>query len=164
MKGRGDSFALPWTNCRRAEATNRRIANFLGGIVAAHHADTCQASCPDCLRDYANLAWHCILDWRLAVDLARLALDSNAPIDLAQPHWQALVAPATASYFNALGWTSTTFGGLPAARSGTRGELIVHPLWASTHPAILQARGDASTAGITQLQTKTLFELVRRPF
>ena len=138
--------------------------SFLRDILAAHHADTCQTSCPDCLRDYANLAWHCILDWRLAVDMARLALDSTAPMDFTTPYWQPLVAAATTPYFNALGWTATALGGLPAARSGSQGEFIVHPLWSNLHPSISQAETDASTAEITQLQPKTMFELVRRPF
>ena len=140
--------------------------SFLREILAPHHADAdaCQTSCPDCLRDYANLAWHCILDWRLAVDMARLALDGNAPLDLTTSHWQPLVTSVTPPYFQALGWPATTFGGLPAGRSGLRGEFIVHPLWANTHPAVLQARNDALTAGVTQLCSKTLFELVRKPF
>jgi hypothetical protein len=96
--------------------------------------------------------------------MARLALDANTPVDLTTPHWQPLVASVAQSYFQALGWVPTTFGGLPAARSGTRGELIVHPLWANDHPTVLQARAEASIAGITQLEVKTLFELVRRPF
>ena len=139
--------------------------SFLRDILAAHHADTCQTSCPDCLRDYANLAWHCILDWRLAVDMALLALDSNAPVDFAVPYWQPLLAAVTTPYFNALGSAPDSFGGLPTARSGTRGEFIVHPLWAANHPTVLLARAEATAAGITQLQTpKTLFELLRRPF
>ena len=139
--------------------------SFLRDILAAHHADTCQTSCPDCLRDYANLAWHCILDWRLAVDMALLALDSNAPVDFAVPYWQPLLAAVTTPYFNALGSAPDSFGGLPTARSGTRGEFIVHPLWAANHPTVLLARAEATAAGITQLQQpKTLFELLRRPF
>jgi hypothetical protein len=139
---------------------------FLAPIIAARHADECRTSCHGCLRDYSNLAWHNILDWRMALDVARLALDGNAPVDITTPHWQPLVAAATTPYFHALGWTEITLGGLPAARSGGRGELIVHPLWAGVHPRVLQARAEASTAGITQLQEppKTLFELVRRPF
>ncbi|OGA32875.1 MAG: hypothetical protein A3F75_06005 [Betaproteobacteria bacterium RIFCSPLOWO2_12_FULL_64_23] len=138
--------------------------SFLREILAPHHADACQTSCPDCLRDYANLAWHCILDWRLAVDMARLALDANAPVDLITPHWQPLVASVTPPYFQALGLTATTIAGLPAARSGRHGEFIVHPLWASNHPIAIQARNEALAAGVTQPDAKTLFELVRRPF
>ncbi|MGH7989511.1 MAG: helicase-related protein, partial [Limisphaerales bacterium] len=138
--------------------------SFLRDILANHHAAECQVSCPNCLRDYANLAWHCILDWRLAVDMAQLALNANAPVDFTTPYWQPLVASAPPPYFQALGWTTTTFAGLPAARFGTRGELIVHPLWADNHPTIAQARAEAAVAGVTQLTTKTFFELVRRPF
>jgi len=139
--------------------------SFLRDILATHHADTCQTSCPDCLRDYANLAWHCILDWRLAVDMARLALDSNTTVDFRVPYWQLLLSAITTPYFTALGSTPTSFAGLPAAHSGTRGQLIVHPLWADNHPTVLLAGAEATAAGITQLQpSKTLFELVRRPF
>lgn len=63
-------------------------ATFHGPIVAAAHADTCLTSCPDCLRDFSNLAYHNILDWRLGIDLARLALDPHAPIDFAVGYWQ----------------------------------------------------------------------------
>lgn len=139
----------------------------LGETLAPHHADACQASCPDCLRDYANLAWHCILDWRLAVDMARLTLDANAQIDFSTPHWRGLVDSVAPSYFQALqtvGWTPTTFGGLSGARSGSRGEVIVHPLWSSTNELVTQALGDARQNGVTQVQTKTLFEVLRRPF
>ncbi len=139
-------------------------SSLLAPIVAASHADECQTSCHDCLRDYSNLAWHNILDWRMALDVARLALDRNALVDFSIPHWRSLVAAATPSYFQSLGWTETRLGGLPGARSGPRGEFVVHPLWADVHPTILQARVDSSTFGVTQTQIKTLFEVLRRPF
>jgi len=138
--------------------------SFLREILAPHHANGCQTSCPDCLRDYANLAWHCILDWRLAVDMARLALDANVPVDLDLPHWRPLVASATPTYFQALGWTMRNFAGLPGARSGSQGDFAVHPLWATNHPAAADARNEALAAGVVQPNAKTLFELVRRPF
>lgn len=150
--------------------------SFLREILAPHHADVrqnadaCQTSCPDCLRDYANLAWHCILDWRLAVDVARLALDGNAPVSLTTPHWQPLTNATSTSYFQSRGWAATTFAGLPAARSNTKrggawdGVIIKHPLWAENHPTIIQARNEANAAGIPLPQFKSLFEIVRRPF
>jgi hypothetical protein len=164
----GAGYCSQFTRPTELERLLRFISDpndsFLREILAAHHSDTCQTSCPDCLRDYANLAWHCILDWRLALDVARLALDSAALVDFTTPYWQPLVTAATTSYFNALGWAATTFGGLPVARSGSRAELVVHPLWANSHPTVLQARAEAATGGIMQFQPKTLFELVRRPF
>jgi len=107
---------------------------------------------------------HNILDWRTALDLARLALDPYATVDFSTGHWQSLVGAATTAYFNALGWTPAILLGLPFARSGTCGELITHPLWADSHPAISQAESSASANGVMQFRSKSLFELVRRPF
>jgi DEAD/DEAH box helicase domain-containing protein len=156
-------FATPAAMERLLRFVSDPASSLLAPMIATRHTDECRTSCHGCLRDYSNLAWHNILDWRMALDVARLALDGNAPVDFTTSHWQPLVAAATPPYFHALGWTATTFGGLPAARSGGRGELIVHPLWADLHPAIVQARAEASIAGVT-LQKKTVFELVRRPF
>src|SRR5262249_34869104 len=61
------------------------------------HGD-CQTSCPDCIRDFSNLAYHNILDWRLGLDLARLALDPSAPIDLSFTYWQSLSSAAATAY------------------------------------------------------------------
>jgi DEAD/DEAH box helicase domain-containing protein len=41
---------------------------------------SCDSSCPDCLRNYGNRMSHHLLDWRLALDMAYLVLD--APLDL----------------------------------------------------------------------------------
>jgi hypothetical protein len=157
-------FASPAAMEQLLRSATDLAASYNSPSYAGNHASRCQTSCPDCLRDYSNLAWHNILDWRMALDIARLALDSNTPVDYSTAHWQPVAATATTSYFNALGWTPTTFGGLPAARYGSRGECIVHPLWAVSHPSRLQAQNEAVAVGVTQFHAKTLFELVRRPF
>ncbi len=38
------------------------------------HAATCGLSCPDCLRSYDNRRLHAFLDWRLALDVAEVAM------------------------------------------------------------------------------------------
>ncbi len=38
------------------------------------HSDVCSGSCPDCLRSYDNRWMHPALDWRLALDVAELAV------------------------------------------------------------------------------------------
>lgn len=138
--------------------------SFLGPILDAGHADRCSTSCPDCLRDYSNMAWHNILDWRMGLDVARLALDQNALPDFTAPHWNGLPTTAVNSYCAALGQTFFPYAGLPGARSGSRGEVIVHPLWSNSHPQLNQARSEAQSNGVSDLQTKTLFEMLRRPF
>jgi ATP-dependent helicase YprA (DUF1998 family) len=156
-------FASPAQAGRLLRFVTDQTESFLGPIIAPAHASRCLTSCPDCLRDYSNLAWHNILDWRLGLDVARLALDENAAVDFTAPHWHVLPAASNA-YFAALGWPATTLAGLPAARSGSRAEIIVHPLWNESHPQWSRARVEAQVSGISELQPKTLFEVLRRPF
>ena len=141
---------------------------FQGPIVADVHASTCLTSCPDCLRDFSNLAYHNILDWRLGIDVARLALDPHAPIDFSVEYWHALVAAACGPYFAAQpGWQQTTYAGVPAGRRANRIELIVHPLWDTDPihfgPQLAGANAEALAAGC-QVTTKSIFEVLRRPF
>jgi hypothetical protein len=144
-------------------------ASFFGPMVSPPHADACQTSCPDCLRDFSNLAFHNILDWRLGLDLARLALDPNAPIDFTVPYWQNLAATAPAAYFAAqTQWQSVTFAGVPAGRRGNDVEIIVHPLW-NTNPTSFCAQlnaayAQAQAAGAQTIRYKSIFEVLRRPY
>src|SRR5260370_28102578 len=83
-------------------------------LVAPAHAHICQTSCPDCLRDFSNLAFHNILDWRLGLDLARLALDLNAPVDFTLAYWHNLATTAATTYFASQPqWQFQTLAGVP---------------------------------------------------
>jgi hypothetical protein len=147
--------------------------NFYGFLVGQQHAgpgpNACTTSCPDCLRDFSNLSYHSILDWRLGLDLARLALDATAPIDFSVAYWQGVDAAAAGPYFTALtGWQHVTFGGLHAGRQNNRAVIISHPLWdcdpnhLGPHPA--NAYAQAIAAGCQQVSFKSIFEVLRRPF
>jgi hypothetical protein len=148
--------------------TNQNAGGFNEPIVGQTHATECRTSCPDCLRDYSNLASHNILDWRLAIDVARLALDPNAPIDFSVSYWQGLDAIAAAPYFQAAGLQQTQFGGLIAGRDGSYVEIITHPLWDtdpnSFGPLLAGAHAQAVAVGATEINFKSVFELLRRPY
>lgn len=47
------------------------------------HGAECDTSCNLCLRDFHNAPYHGLLDWRLALDMARLATADTAKVDLA---------------------------------------------------------------------------------
>jgi hypothetical protein len=160
-----------------AEALLRYIVGqssqaFYGFLVSPQHAgpgsNACMTSCPDCLRDFFNLQYHSVLDWRLGLDLARLALDPAAPIDFGVPYWQGVDVSAAGPYFAAMpGWQQVTLGGLQAGRRGNRVEIVAHPLW-NTHPnffgpQLAGAYAQAVAAGC-QVTIKSIFELLRRPF
>src|SRR3546814_12119725 len=75
-------------------------------LVDQAHAGACDTSCPDCLRSYSNLAYHNLLDWRLAIDMANLALDANSAISLSSPLWARVADLAAATLEAAIGRAS----------------------------------------------------------
>jgi hypothetical protein len=149
--------------------------SFYGPLVAttdpqgrAAHGQVCRTSCPDCLRDFSNLAYHNILDWRLALDLARLALDPTAAIDFSVPYWRGQDTAAATSYFAASpSWQLISIAGLQAGRRGNAVEIITHPLWCTDPNFFCQQLASAyaqATAAGCHVTFKSIFEVVRRPF
>ena len=118
------------------------------------HALECDTSCNHCLRDFHNLSYHSLLDWRLAIDMVQLARSSSTAIDLATP-WGSQANP----------WTYLTDKKIPAIMSrlfyGNRMQfgslygyqhrnpkrkeirIVRHPLWQDNHPEWLSAKADA---------------------
>ncbi|SNT60305.1 Helicase conserved C-terminal domain-containing protein [Actinomadura meyerae] len=45
------------------------VCAYLEDLASPGHSSECNASCYECLRDYANMSAHALLDWRLARDL-----------------------------------------------------------------------------------------------
>ncbi len=142
--------------------------DYLVGPKHAGGASACLTSCPDCLRDFSNLPYHSILDWRLGLDIARLAMDPAAPVDFGVPYWQGLDATAASAYFAAIpSFQHTTIAGLQAGTRGTLMEIITHPLWDRDPnrlgPQLAPAYAQATSGGY-QVRFKSLFEILRRPF
>ena len=116
--------------------------------MAENHNHECDTSCNTCLRDFHNLPYHGLLDWRLALDMARLATSSTAIIDLVSPWgqsknpWCVLLqgdnAPVPAT-MHRLGYGLENFGELRGyVKQGGRVKKIwieCHPLWTKDHPS-----------------------------
>ncbi|WP_216634582.1 DEAD/DEAH box helicase [Gloeomargarita lithophora] len=112
------------------------------------HGKNCDTSCNDCLRDYRNLAYHGLLDWRLALDMARLIRDPSATIDLTSNWgvfsnpWQSLVNGAISGTFQRLGYGNPTqfanligFVKIPTNNNANGAiKIMRHPLWQDSHP------------------------------
>ena len=121
------------------------------------HNYGCDTSCNACLRDFYNLPYHGLLDWRLALDMARLAESSTATIDLNSPWegrenpWQHLRrgdnAPVPAT-MQRLGYEETDFADLRGYVKQTRAQKRIliecHPLWTKEHPSYCAAEKDAN--------------------
>ena len=145
---------------------------FLARLLAAPHArdaaTRCDSACYDCLRDYANADLHPLLDWRLGLDLARLAADAGAAVDLDQPHYDGLGQTAARTLAEVLGGKADALTGTDGARhpavlrDGRLLAVLVHPLWSADHPR-LRALAGALGAAAGSLPLCTTFDALRRP-
>lgn len=122
------------------------------------HRHECDTSCNACLRDFHNLPYHGLLDWRLALDMTRLAASAAEIIDLVSPWdkhenpWYPLLqgtnspVPAT---MQRIGY------GAPIQFAGLRGyvkqsqrqqQILIecHPLWTVEHPIYREALAAAN--------------------
>jgi len=113
-----------------------------------NHSDNCDTSCNLCLRDYRNLAYHGLLDWRLALDMANILSNPNAIVDL-NSHWQNVVQGSIPATFKRLGYGNPIqFGNLTGFvhRSSQRNNIRIlrHPLWTDDHSDWISAIAEAN--------------------
>ena len=138
-------------------------------LVTTPHSHNCVSSCHRCLREFGNMAYHPILDWRLGLDMAQLALDPNTPIDLTTGHWSDLVARFAPSYFGGLQLQMRTFDVLLGGVDPFSHEAIIltHPLWdtdsSNARPEVAAAVLDAQGQGFT-VTLRSVFHVVRFPY
>ena len=108
-----------------------RGMQFHGPLINATHQLECATSCHRCLREFGNMAYHTILDWRLGLDMARLALDATATIDFSQGYWVGLLASQAPPYLEAFEFQVETIDAVYCGIDEAKGEAVVitHPLW-----------------------------------
>lgn len=138
------------------------------------HALRCDTSCNDCLRDFRNMQYHGLLDWRLALDMARLAQAERSEIALSQSTrtptlWARLVDGAGSPIARTLkqfGYESQPQLDHPCFVSPKRRRMLVasHPLWTQEHPryASVAAEATKNYPGFT-IDRLSPFTAVRRP-
>lgn len=157
-----------------------RAADTDAGELAAKwtmdaHASRCDTSCSQCLRDYYNMQYHGLLDWRLALDMATLAASSSTVIGLSDSdgssasHWSNLVAdPSTpiARTLKQFGYEFVDGHPLPVFASKHRKQALVakHPLWDDLHPSLDSAVAVVATEfSDHSVVPMDVFVAIRRP-
>lgn len=142
------------------------------------HGVECDTSCNLCLRDFGNLSYHGLLDWRLALDMARLAANSSATLDLVTPWddmpnpWTTLLtgdSPILLATMRQLRYDDPVqFGKLRGYVREVRNSKSIrierHPLWQDNHPEWLAAQAEA-LARYPGYDVKAInpFRVLRRP-
>ena len=128
------------------------------------HAAECDTSCNNCLREFNNMPYHALLDWRLALDMARLAANIDH-LSFAGQYWESACAP--------IGKILQTFGYAPEPElfEGLQGYvkdndnyvgIVVHPLWQEEHPRYQAAKEAAEKRGLVARPINP-FMALRRP-
>jgi DEAD/DEAH box helicase domain-containing protein len=129
----------------------------------------CDSACYDCLKDYANMAYHGLLDWRLALDMARLADGQEVRLS---GYWNGVAESLVTQFCGDFDWTETQFGPLPGAETQDIALIAVHPLWDVRPEYCVEELGeaivDAESRGFVEDGPRRwmpidLFELSRRP-
>lgn len=119
-----------------------RIADDLGAIWSGPSHVSCDASCPDCLRSYDNRHLHPVLDWRLALDVAELALGRVATADRWVPVGRRTAERFADAFSDALGPIEVgEQAGVPFVAHGQRVVGLGHPLWRLDKMAATTPRG-----------------------
>ena len=126
----------------------------------------CDSACYDCLKDYANMAFHGLLDWRLALDMAELAADET----LSPTRWSGLAESGRDSFCATFpDWKPAEFSGMPAAISfdDDQSLLFARPLWDTRPkhfgPQLAEAFVEAEAEGFGNIRVFSAFDLLRRP-
>lgn len=142
------------------------------------HSGDCDTSCNLCLRDFYNLPYHGLLDWRLALDMVYIALSPTTAIDLVSPWdgtlnpWTAIVAGAHApvpATMKRLGYSDpvqfANLSGYIHQNAKNKAIYIVcHPLWQADHPVWLAAQADAKAKHPSyEVNPMNPFKVLRRP-
>ena len=130
------------------DQANPDILNSLADAwLKTSHSNECDTSCNACLRDFYNLPYHGLLDWRLALDMARLATAPVTTIDLVsrwnerENPWESLLQRTTAT-MQRIGYkTPVQFAGLRGYIHKSRQQIRIerHPLWTKDHPIYREA-------------------------
>jgi DEAD/DEAH box helicase domain-containing protein len=145
---------------------------FYSPLVSSSHRQECATSCHRCLREFGNMAFHPLLDWRIALDMVRLALDADTQIDLNYDYWSDLVGITAEAYFKGLDFEynpSETLGGLPFGfdEETNRAVILTHPLWdiheANLRPEVAAAYAEAEQQG-WQPVLRSIFNAIRFPY
>lgn len=127
------------------EFLDRGVLKYLESLSAPGHADECSASCYRCLRDYGNMAYHALLDWRLAGDLLNALISGTLSVD-AEHERQSIRRWAEAYGAELVEDESFAAAILDSPIYGLSAVIAKHPLEASERALIAPRLSDAMAA------------------
>jgi hypothetical protein len=151
-----------------ATGTTEPPNTFIGALTALDHR-SCDSSGYDCLRQYRNMTYHGLLDWRLGLCLLRALRSETFTVGLdgrfdtpELDGWVTFARRLRDSFLRSFTHCQRRdFGPLPGFSVGDKQVIIVHPLWDTYHPrgVLAEARATCDPGIVCTLDT---FNLLRR--
>lgn len=124
--------------------------NIYSQLVDSKHKTECISSCYDCIRDYSNQQYHNLLDWRLGLDLARLADNPESDIDFNIDYWKDYVNITIRNILTQQGYdVQAVEGTLIATDISGNKVCLVHPLWSEKYISKLLGKLPSLTKAIS---------------
>jgi Lhr-like helicase len=123
----------------------------------------CDSACYDCLKDYRNMAFHGLLDWRLALDL--LDVLQRRPFDRAL-RWAQLETSVTERFAADLKFTRTQTSGRTVLTLADIAIVVTHPFEASDDDHLSEELAELQielSADGCATHFADIFNLLRRP-
>lgn len=103
-------------------------------LTSKGHRSGCTSSCYDCIRDYSNQSVHTLLDWRLGLDLARLANDINAKVDFTVDYWRNYIQETIKNLLIKHGYEVRDYRNTLIGTDPFGDEfMLIHPLWSEEY-------------------------------
>lgn len=134
-------------------------------LVSTEHASECSSSCYDCIRDYSNQSVHGLLDWRLGLDLARLANDATAKVDFTVDYWEEHLNITVTSLLKSRGYSVIKKENTLLAKNND-GEsiLVIHPFWSVSYieELIAHVGGRPTVIPVNSLVSTVVEEITNR--
>jgi len=119
------------------------VKEYLADLEERDHPQVCNSSCYRCLRDYGNMAYHALLDWRLARDLFGLLHDGELQVDRAEES-KALSRWAAAFGASVLDLASASAAVIETPQYGRFGVVLRHPFEGSDSDVMSERLADAA--------------------
>ncbi len=144
---------------------------FIGDMTSEKHRVECDSAGYDCLRQYRNMSYHGLLDWRLGLSLLRclhsVEFAAGADGQFATPDldgWLDLARQRRDSFCSTFDCLPADFGPLPGFEVGAKQVIVVHPLWNTYQPSglLAEARAQTGSAGADAIRYVDTFNLMRR--
>jgi DEAD/DEAH box helicase domain-containing protein len=150
-----------------ATDTSAPADSFVGDLISDRHRAECDSANYDCLRQYRNMQYHGLLDWRLGLSLIRCfasegyrcGLDGDfEPPELID--WPGLAVRLRDSFCRSFSAQPRDYANLPGLMVGEHEVIVTHPLWDTRAPNGVLAEAVAVADG--EPDFLDTFNLLRR--